>query len=64
MPDNLQLNNLLQQLRLPGIADSLDSRLRQAKESSMSYEELLSMLFQDELENKNQSMCGRWIVLL
>ena len=38
---NLQLNNLVQQLKLPGIGDSLESRLRQARDASMPYEELL-----------------------
>ena len=51
MPYNLQLNNVMQQLKLSGIADSLDSRLRQAKDASMPYEELLSMIFQDELDS-------------
>lgn len=48
---NLQLDNLVQQLRLLGISDSLESRLRQARDATMSYEELLLMLFQDELDN-------------
>lgn len=52
---NLQLDNLVQQLRLLGISDSLESRLRQARDATMSYEELLLMLFQDELDNRNQS---------
>ena len=47
MPNSLQLGNLVQQLKLSGISDSLESRLRQAKDASMPYEELLSMLLQD-----------------
>ncbi len=35
---NLQLDNLLQQLKLSGISDSLDSRLRQARDAAMPYE--------------------------
>ena len=31
MHNNLQLDNLVQQLKLTGIPDSLESRLRQAK---------------------------------
>ena len=50
----LQLNNLVEQLKFSGISDSLESRLRQARDSKMSYEELLLMLFQDELDNRNQ----------
>ncbi|MFM7978733.1 MAG: ATP-binding protein, partial [Candidatus Fonsibacter sp.] len=56
---NLQLDNLVQQLRLSGISDSLESRLRQARDATMSYEELLLMLFQDELDNRNQSSLQR-----
>jgi len=56
---NLQLDNLVQQLRLLGISDSLESRLRQARDATMSYEELLLMLFQDELDNRNQSSLQR-----
>ena len=46
---NLQLSNLVQQLRLSGISDSLEGRLRQARDAAMAYEELLLMLLQDEL---------------
>lgn len=56
---NLQLDNLVQQLRLLGISDSLESRLRQARDATMSYEELLLMLFQDDLDNRNQSSLQR-----
>ncbi len=42
---NVQLNNMVQQLKLYGIVGSLDSRVRQAADATMSYEELLSMLF-------------------
>ena len=55
MPD-LQLNNLVEQLKFSGISDSLESRLRQARDSKMSYEELLLMLFQDELDNPSWQM--------
>lgn len=56
---NLQLDNLVQQLELLGISDSLESRLRQAREATMSYEELLLMLFQGELDNRNQNSLQR-----
>ena len=41
---NLQLSNLVQQLRLSGISDSLEGRLRQARDAAMAYEELLLIL--------------------
>jgi DNA replication protein DnaC len=53
--NELQLTSLIQRLKLSGISDSLESRLRQAKDASMSYEELLSMLLQDEIESRDQS---------
>ena len=53
MPDSLQLNSLIQQLKLSGISDSLESRLRQAKDAELPYEELLSMLLQDELDSRD-----------
>jgi len=61
MPNSLQLGNLVQQLKLSGISDSLESRLRQGKDASMPYEELLSMLFQDELDSRNQTSLQRRI---
>lgn len=61
MPNSLQLGNLVQQLKLSGISDSLESRLRQAKDASMPYEEVLSMLFQDELDSRNQTSLQRRI---
>ncbi len=59
---NLQLDNLVQQLKLSGISDSLDSRLRQARDAAMPYEELLLMLFQDEVDNRDQSSLQRRVV--
>ncbi len=56
---NLQLNNLVQQLRLSGISDSLEGRLRQARDASMPYEELLLMLLQDELDSRDQTSLQR-----
>ncbi len=59
---NLQLDNLVQQLKLSGISDSLDSRLRQTRDAAMPYEELLLMLFQDEVDNRDQSSLQRRVV--
>ena len=61
MHNNLQLDNLVQQLKLSGISDSLESRLRQAKDGALSYEELLSMLLQDELDNRYHTSLQRRI---
>ena len=56
---NLQLSNLVQQLRLSGISDSLEGRLRQARDAAMAYEELLLMLLQDELDSRDQTSLQR-----
>ena len=61
MHNILQLDNLVQQLKLTGISDSLESRLRQAKDGALSYEELLSMLLQDELDNRYHTSLQRRI---
>ena len=61
MHSELQLKDLVQRLKLFGISDSLESRLRQAKDASMPYEELLSMLFQDEVDSRDQSFLQRRI---
>ena len=61
MPDSLQLNSLIHQLRLSGILDSVESRLRQAKDAELPYEEFLSMLLQDELDSRDHSSLQRRI---
>ena len=61
MSNELQLRELAKSLKLYGILDTLESRLQQAKESSMSYEELLARLFQDELATLEQHALQRRI---
>ena len=51
---------LSKKLRLTGIPDTLMARLEQARAASLSYEELLAMLFQDEDEARQQKcLAGR-----
>jgi DNA replication protein DnaC len=52
--DDQALQEMAKALRLSGISETLMARLDQAKASSLAYEELLLMLFQDELQSKNQ----------
>jgi DNA replication protein DnaC len=61
MSNELQLMELVKSLKLYGILDTLESRLQQAKESNISYEELLATLFQDELETLEQHALQRRI---
>lgn len=61
MNNELQLTNLVHQLKLTGISDSLESRLRQARDASIPYEEFLAMLLQDELESRARTALQRRI---
>lgn len=58
---NLDVLELTKKLRLIGIVDTLDARLEQARAASLSYEELLSMLFQDEDEARQHKVLSNRI---
>ena len=45
----------LKSLRLSGIAESLEVRLEQARESSLGYMEFLQTILQDEVERRHAS---------
>ena len=46
---NAHLGDLLRQLRLGGLAESLEVRLQEAKSSRLDHAEFLELIFQDEL---------------
>lgn len=48
---HLKLN--LRKLRLPGILDNLDLRIEQAEENQLGYFDYLSLVIQDETEQRN-----------
>lgn len=52
--DKHQLVEMAGNLKLTGIKDNLEIRLSQARESSLSYEELLALMFQDEIQYRKQ----------
>ena len=52
--DKHQLVEMAGHLKLTGIKDNLDIRLSQARESNLSYEELLALMFQDEIQYRKQ----------
>lgn len=54
-----QLRQTLQSLRLSGLASSLDLRLREARSNSLSHEEFLELILQDELNVRHQRMIER-----
>ena len=53
MNDLTQLKPKLAKLRMSGVLDNLDMRLAQAREEKLGYEEFLHILFQDELNRRN-----------
>jgi len=52
----MQLPDLVKLLKLTGISETLESRLAQARDTNISYEKLLTMIFQGELENAQSSL--------
>ena len=44
MHNEMQLMDLVKSLKLSGILETLESRLKQARDATMSYEELLTIL--------------------
>ena len=50
MSNYAQIKVHLSNLKLAGIIDNLEQRLKQADESQLAYTELLSLLLDDELE--------------
>jgi len=56
-----QLIELAKSLRLSGILETLEQRVLQARESALSYEELLAMLFQDEAQHRDKAALAKRI---
>jgi DNA replication protein DnaC len=56
---NDRLLSTLKQLRLSGLAQSLDVRLHEAKSNSLSHAEFLELLLQDELLVRGDRLLGR-----
>src|SRR5581483_12020767 len=54
-----QLSPALKQLRLSGLASTLDVRLRESASSRLSHAELLAVIFQDELNIRQQRRIER-----
>src|SRR5690606_952023 len=49
-----ELSPMLKQLRLSGITEYLESRIREAIEKKLSYTEFLALLVQDEVARRDQ----------
>jgi len=46
----------LRQLRLPGIQENLTLRLKEAEENQIGYQDFLSLVIQDEMDNRNTNV--------
>ena len=55
MPKKHQIKDILRELKLRGLADSLDIRLREAEENHLGYLEFLYLVLQDEMEHRDQN---------
>jgi DNA replication protein DnaC len=56
---NERLQTLLRQLRLSGLAQSLDVRLQEAAGHQLNYAEFLELVLQDESLVRNERLIGR-----
>ena len=56
---NAHLNHTLRQLRLSGLASSLEVRLQEARGNNLDHLEFLELLLQDELNIREQRMIAR-----
>jgi DNA replication protein DnaC len=56
---NDRLQSALKQLRLSGLAETLDVRLQEAAGHQLSHAEFLELILQDELHVREQRMIGR-----
>lgn len=53
MEETHHLEQNLKKLKLAGLLENLEMRLRQAEENQLGYREFLSLVVQDETENRN-----------
>lgn len=61
MANTADLSSQLRALKLSGILDTLDLRLLEAEQGQLSFTELLTMLFSDELEARQNRKLARLI---
>ena len=61
MANTADLSSQLRALKLSGILDTLDMRLLEAEQGQLSFPELLTMLFSDELEARQNRKLTRLI---
>jgi len=61
MNDTAQIITLLKTLKLSGILESLDLRLTEAQQHTLSFSEFLNSLLLDEIETRNMNKLNRLI---
>jgi DNA replication protein DnaC len=54
-----QLQDQLKRLKMPGLWQALDVRLREAQSNNLGHLEFLSLLVQDELVNREDNMLSK-----
>lgn len=59
MEDHHHLENNLKRLKMPGLARALEVRIREARENDLGYLEFLSLLIDDEMESRENSMLAK-----
>ena len=56
MEKRQELEQALKRLKMPGVWNALEMRLAEARESKLGHLEFLSLLIQDELASREDSM--------
>lgn len=59
MDNRHHLEQQLKRLKMPGLAQTLDLRLSEARESNLGYLEFLSMLIEDEMQSRENNMLAK-----
>ena len=59
MEDRAHLHAHLKRLKMPGLAAALEQRLREARENDLGYLEFLSLLIDDEMNSRENSMLAK-----
>ncbi len=62
MSNYAQLKSLTTSLKLSGLAENLELRIMEAEQSQLSYTELLTMIFNDEVETRKNRRLKRLIL--
>jgi DNA replication protein DnaC len=59
METRIQLEKQLKRLKMPGVLHALDLRVAEAQQASLGYLEFLSLLIEDEMQNRENNMLAK-----